>query len=137
VNRDVILNKCAVIERCVKRVIEEYDDGPISLQNITKQDSIMLNLLRACEAAIDLAMHIVAEQALGVPQSSRDSIEMLSKHGTISPRTAQAMKNMIGFRNIAVHDYQTVNLEIVQAIVERHLVDFHSYTAEVLNTALR
>lgn len=41
---DVIQNKINVIERCVKRVREEYDNNPESLQNITKQDSIILNL---------------------------------------------------------------------------------------------
>jgi len=137
VNRDVIINKCAVIERCVKRVVEEYGGSAASLENLTKQDSVMLNLLRACEAVIDLAMHLVAEQSLGVPQSSRDSIEMLRKHGIISPSTAQSMKNMIGFRNIAVHDYQALNLLIVQAIIERHLIDFRHYVEEILGATLR
>jgi len=137
VNRDVIINKCAVIERCVKRVVEEYGGSAASLENLTKQDSVMLNLLRACEAVIDLAMHLVAEQSLGVPQSSRDSIEILRKHGTLSPNTAQNMKNMIGFRNIAVHDYQALNLEIVQAIIERHLLDFRHYVEEILGATVR
>ncbi len=30
---------------------------------------------------------------------------------------------MIGFRNIAVHDYKTINLAIVQKIIEKHLDD--------------
>ena len=136
-NRDVIINKCAVIERCVKRVVEEYGGSAASLENLTKQDSVMLNLLRACEAVIDLAMHLVAEQSLGVPQSSRDSIEMLRKHGIIYPSTAQSMKNMIGFRNIALHDYHALNLLIVQAIIERHLIDFRHYVEEILGATLR
>lgn len=136
-NRDVIINKCSVIDRCIKRVLEEYAGDPVSLQNLTKQDSIMLNLLRACEAAIDICMHIVAELSLGVPQSSRDSIDMLNQNGTISASSAQAIKNMIGFRNIAVHDYQALSLEIVQSIVERHLTDFRTYAQEILNATLK
>ena len=54
---DVILNKAQIIERCLRRVKEEYEDSPVNLQNITKQDSIILNLQRACEAALDMAMH--------------------------------------------------------------------------------
>ena len=34
------------------------------------------------------------------------------------------MKVMVGFRNIAVHDYQEMNLVILQKIVEDHLKDF-------------
>jgi len=135
VNSDVIINKCAVMQRCLSRVVEEYGGHSASLHNLTKQDSIIFNLLRACEAAIGLAMHLVAEQSLGVPQSSRDAMEMLRAHGSLTPGTAQAMKNMIGFRNVAVHDYQAINLDIVQAIVERHLADFHQFIEEILNTS--
>jgi uncharacterized protein YutE (UPF0331/DUF86 family) len=66
----VILNKVSIIERCIKRIHEEYDNNPDHLENYTKQDSIVLNLQRACEASIDLAMHIVADKKLGLPQKS-------------------------------------------------------------------
>ena len=59
---DVILNKISVIESCIKRIHEEYDHDLEHLKNFTKQDSIILNLQRACEASIDLAMHVVAEK---------------------------------------------------------------------------
>ena len=49
---DVILNKISVIERCIKRIHEEYENNPKNLENYTKQDSIILNLQRACEASI-------------------------------------------------------------------------------------
>jgi uncharacterized protein YutE (UPF0331/DUF86 family) len=69
----IILNKVSIIERCIQRIHEEYEDNPSNLQNDTKQDSIILNLQKACEASIDLAMHIVAEKKLGLPQNSRDA----------------------------------------------------------------
>ena len=52
---DVILNKTTTIERCVKRIHEVYEDNPANLADFTKQDSIILNIQRACEASIDLA----------------------------------------------------------------------------------
>ena len=39
---------------------------------------------------------------------------------------------MVGFRNIAVHDYQTLNLDILKQIVENHLGDFTSFTKQIL-----
>lgn len=39
---------------------------------------------------------------------------------------------MVGFRNIAVHDYQAIHLDILQAIIEEHLKDFTKYTKAVL-----
>lgn len=129
---DVILNKISIIERCIKRIHEEYADNPKNLKNYTKQDSIVLNLQRACEACIDLAMHIVAEKKLGLPQSSRDAFTILEEEGIIPPSLSQKMKAMVGFRNIAVRDYQELNLAILQKILEKHLVDFMQFTKTIL-----
>jgi uncharacterized protein YutE (UPF0331/DUF86 family) len=131
-SNDVILNKISVIERCIKRINEEYDNNPKNLQNYTKQDSIILNIQRACEASIDIAMHIVAEKKLGIPQTSRDAFELLYQNHVITESVMRKMKAMVGFRNIAVHDYQTLNLQIVQMIVEKHLDDFREYVKQVL-----
>ncbi|SFA44728.1 Uncharacterized conserved protein YutE, UPF0331/DUF86 family [Parageobacillus thermantarcticus] len=132
-SNDVILNKISVIERCIKRINEEYDNNPRNLQNYTKQDSIILNIQRACEASIDIAMHIVAEKKLGIPQTSRDAFELLCQNHIITEPVMRKMKAMVGFRNIAVHDYQTINLQIVQMIVEKHLDDFREYVKQVLS----
>ena len=43
------------------------------------------------------------------------------------------MRNMIGFRNIAVRDYQALNLDIVFNIVLRRLEDFKDFVSEVDN----
>lgn len=59
---DIILNKIETIERCINRIKEVYDNNAENLNDYTKQDSIILNIQRACEASIDLAMHIVSEK---------------------------------------------------------------------------
>ncbi|MED1865807.1 DUF86 domain-containing protein [Fictibacillus nanhaiensis] len=129
---DVILNKISIIERCLKRINEEYDNNPLNLENFTKQDSIILNIQRACEAAIDLGMHVVAEKKLGIPQTSRETFDLLQQNNIITLELCKGLKAMVGFRNIAVHDYQEVNLEIVQKIIEKHLIDFKIYTEQIL-----
>jgi uncharacterized protein YutE (UPF0331/DUF86 family) len=129
---DVILNKISIIERCIKRINEEYANNPEHLKNFTKQDSIILNLQRACEASIDLAMHIVAEKKLGLPQTSRDAFTLLETEGIIPSSLSKKMQAMVGFRNIAVHDYQEINLLILQKIIENHLVDFMQFTKTIL-----
>ena len=52
---DIVINKAATIERCLRRVhaVFEDDDRNIYVDQ-TRQDSIVLNLQRACETAIDL-----------------------------------------------------------------------------------
>lgn len=132
VNNDVVLNKVATIERCVNRVREVYGDNPENLMDFTKQDSIILNIQRACEASIDLAMHIVSDLKLGLPKTSREAFKLLEDNNIINHTLAKTLMNMVGFRNIAVHDYQTIELNILQAIIENHLDDFKVYTAAIL-----
>ncbi|GAB6180169.1 type II toxin-antitoxin system toxin [Desulfotomaculum defluvii] len=128
---DVVLNKSQIIHRCIQRINQEYASNPDNLYNFTKQDSIILNLQRACEASIDLAMHVVAEKNLGLPQSSRQSFELLFQNGIIGKEIADRLKAMVGFRNIAVHDYQSLNLNILQKIIELHLNDFLDFSRTI------
>lgn len=129
---DVIYNKIAIIERSINRINEVYNNNPDNLKDYTKQDSIILNIQRACEAAIDLAMHIVSEKKLGIPQNSRDAFEVLNSNNIIDNRLMKNLKSMVGFRNIAVHNYQAVNLGIIQEIIEKHLSDFSRFIEVIL-----
>lgn len=129
---DVIINKAAIIEKCIKRINEEYGGDPENLKNYTKQDSIILNIQRAAEACIDMAMHIIAEKSYGIPQNSRDAFELLQVNGFISTELSSKLKSMVGFRYIAVHDYQNINLQIVQKVIELHLDDIKEFAVFVL-----
>lgn len=128
---DIILNKIEIVERCLNRINEVYDNEPENLNDYTKQDSIILNIQRACEASIDLAMHVVSEKRLGIPQNSRDSFEALKENNIIDDELNKKMKAMVGFRNIAVHDYRAINLKIIQVIIEKHLKDFGEYIYQI------
>jgi uncharacterized protein YutE (UPF0331/DUF86 family) len=129
---DVILNKVATIERCLGRVQEEYAGRVENLeQDLTRQDSIILNIQRACEASIDLAMHLVRRFKLGIPQESRHGFDLLVDAGKLDHAMADALKRMVGFRNIAVHDYQ-LNLVIVRAIIEHNLDGLRSFARHAL-----
>ncbi len=128
---DVYLNKSAIIRRCLKRIQEEFCDDPERLGNFTIQDAIVLNILRACESAIDLAMHLVAERRLGVPQSSRNAFAMLETAGILSADCSRSMMRMCGFRNIAVHNYQEIEEPILLAILQSNLSDFEEFLEEL------
>ena len=135
---DVILNKVAVVERCLRRIREEYAGDERNLrENLTRQDSIILNLQRACEAAIDLAMALVKARHLGLPQESRQAFELLRDARLIDAELATRMARMVGFRNVAVHDYQRLNLDIVKAIVTERLGDFQEFARRALQVATR
>jgi len=125
---DVLLNKVAVIERCLARIQEEYQGHEEEFAtNFTRQDAIILNLLRACEASIDAAMHLVRVRRLGIPQESREAFALLEKAALLEPALSLRLQAMVGFRNVAVHDYQRLNLEIVRSILEEGLDDFRLF----------
>ena len=130
---DVLLNKAASIERCVKRAREEYERDPSSFaQDFTRQDAAILNIQRACEATLDMGQHLIRREKLGIPQSARDVFTLLAQAGWIEITLADALKRMVGFRNIAVHDYQTMQMPIVISIIERHLDEFLDYSKTLL-----
>lgn len=133
---DVVVNKAAIIERCLRRVREEYAGDDRNLRdNMTRQDSIILNLQRACEAAIDLAMHLVRAHRLGVPQESREAFEMLAGAALVDRELAVRLQRMVGFRNVAVQDYRSLDLDIVRSIIQDRLDDFLAFTAIALRVA--
>jgi uncharacterized protein YutE (UPF0331/DUF86 family) len=130
---DVILNKAASIERCLRRIEQEYAGAERNLiGNQTKQDAIVLNLQRACETAIDLAMYVVSRRKLGVPQDSRNAFSLLHAAGILSEDLAARMQRMVGFRNVTLHEYARLNLEIVRAIITKQLDDFRSFSATIV-----
>jgi uncharacterized protein YutE (UPF0331/DUF86 family) len=130
---DVLLNKAAAIQRAVRRVQEEHagDDRNL-LSNQTKQDAIILNLQRACETSIDAAMHLVRLHRLGVPQETREAFSLLEAAGMLDPALTNQLKKMVGFRNVAIHEYQKLDLEIVRRIVAESLDDFLAFTRILL-----
>lgn len=130
---DVLINKSASIERCVARARQEYDKDPASFAtDFTRQDAAILNIQRACEAALDMGQHLIRRERLGVPQSARDVFELLSKGGWVSAALLTSLKNMVGFRNIAVHEYETLQLPITVAIITKHLGDFLAFSSHIL-----
>ncbi|WP_346861443.1 DUF86 domain-containing protein [uncultured Draconibacterium sp.] len=127
---EILINKSATIDRCIKRIKEDYQDD--FLTNFTKQDAVILNIERACQTSIDLATHIIRIKKLGIPQSHRDAFDKLEKAKLIPKSLSENLKSMAGFRNIAVHDYSSINIEVVINIIEHHLSDFQEFAA-ILN----
>ncbi len=135
---NVVLNKTAAIEKCIKRIHEEYLGFEDEFEtNYTKQDSIILNLERACQATIDIASHLVKTSKLGIPQESRELFELLEANDVITEVLCKSLQSMVGFRNLSVHDYQELNLDIVRNIIENKLVDLTEFSKIALKQLVK
>ena len=129
---DIIINKIEVIKKCIKRISEEYDNDSLNLTNLTKQDSIILNIQRLCEAGIELGIHVIRINKYGIPQSSLEVFRILEKNNVISKELSKKLQEMVGFRNVAIHNYQTMDLGILQKIVENNLEDILELAREII-----
>lgn len=132
-NEAVIINKYESIQKCIKRIEEEYEGNIENLYDYRRLDPIVLNLQRACEIAIDIAMYIISNRKLGVPQTKKEAFIKLEENNLISKDISINMQKMTGFRNIAIHDYKQIDEEILADVIENHLIDLTNFAKEILN----
>lgn len=134
---EVLLGKAAIVERCLRRIDEEYRGHEAELTtNFTRQDSILLNLQRSCEASIDAAMHLVRVHRLGIPTESREAFSLLVAAGLLDAELAGRLEAMVGFRNIAVHNYRELDFDIVRNILAHRLADLRHFAGILTRHAL-
>ena len=131
---DVLIGKQQSLDRCLARVRHAWaqpSDLPFE-EDYDKQDVVVLNLQRACEQAIDMANHVVNAKKLGWPRTSAESFDLLAGAGVIPTSTAANMKAMVGLRNIVVHQYQDLDLDIITAVIRDHLDDLADFARVVV-----
>lgn len=119
---DVVLNKAALIERCVARAREEYDKDPLTFAgDCSRQDAAILNIQRACQGALDMGQHLIRRERLGVPESARDVFQVLANGALISPILADVLQRTVDFRDTALHDYQSLQVPVIVTVIRDHL----------------
>jgi uncharacterized protein YutE (UPF0331/DUF86 family) len=134
---DLIAIKAVSIQRCVARAREELAAaGAHFTTDYTHQDAAILNLLRACETAIDLANVLIRQRRLGLPQSSTESFDLLLRAGVIDAGMCRRLRGMVGFRNIAIHQYRELDPLVVEAILRKDIQDLDDFAAMTLKQAL-
>jgi len=128
----VVLHKIKTVENALKRIQDVYADEPNLLKDYTKLDSIIMNIQRACEASIDLSMHLVRIHELGLPKSRCDGFQLLEEAQLMDVSLIASLINIIEFCRIAIHDDQAIDLNILRKIIDHPLNDFLTYTQIVV-----
>ena len=83
------------------------------------------------ESIIDIGNEIISSLQLRRPERYRDIPHILAE-AKIIPRTfAAKIASMIGFRNLLVHDYASINLNLVHEFLQTKLPDFEAFTRHV------
>jgi uncharacterized protein YutE (UPF0331/DUF86 family) len=132
IDADVVYAKVGNVQRCLRRIKDVTGLDPARLSDIDVQDIFVLNLQRAIQSAIDLAAHAVSDGGIGVPAVLKENFSLLKDAKVLEPGLADRMERMVGFRNIAVHDYQNLEIEILKSILTHHLVDLEDFCQVIL-----
>jgi len=128
----ILAQKLESLRRCTQRV-EEKTPSKVShlIQDQDIQDILVLNLTRAVQLCVDIGSHVISESNELTPATMGDVFSTLELLGANSPITSNAMKKAVGFRNVAVHNYDIINWEIVFAISRQYFIDFRRYAKEI------
>ena len=127
---ELVGKKIALVETCVRELRTLARPDEITT-DIREERFVEHTLQIAIQAALDVASHIVSDERLGEPQTNRELFRLLAKGGIIASDLAERLERMAGFRNILVHGYQIVDVEIVRDVVENHLGDLVEFVATI------
>ena len=127
---ELLAKRLAVIETCVAdlRRLARLD---LLGHDIREQRFVEHTLQIAIQAALDAASHVVSDQRLGEPRTNRELFDLLGHAGWIPPELCAALRRMAGFRNILVHGYDTVDLDVVVDIVAHRLDDLLAFSGHL------
>jgi len=132
VDKRLIEERLESLRRCVRRI---EDKRPRSAEALVTdpdlQDIITLNLTRAVQLCVGIATHIIAESEVRAPSSMAATFDALAELGVLKQNTVENLKKAVGFRNIAVHNYQTIDWQIVFDISRRYLDNSRVFASEV------
>lgn len=132
VEEDIILAKTSIIQRCLERIKEATGLKPESLNDIDVQDIFVLNLQRAIQAVIDMAAHIVGAEGWKLPDTFKGNFQLLYQKSIIDQNLSDRMQKMVGFRNIAIHDYQSIDIDILKSILDKNLIDLETFYITII-----
>ena len=96
------------------------------------QDVVILNLTRAVQLSVDIATHILSSTQAFIPPTMADAFVALERTDIITAEIADKMKRAVGYRNVAVHAYDDINLSITYEIAQKHLGDFKQFIQQIL-----
>ena len=128
----IIAEKLESLRKCVLRIEEKTPASADDLlHDIDLQDIIAFNLNRAIQLSVDIGAHVVSCLALNAPNTMAMVFDTLTQANIIDTITAISLKKAVGFRNIAVHNYEKINWLIVHAIAQTKVTDFKNYAKQI------
>ena len=119
-DKAVLKAKLEALARCGARIKSRTPPTADDLKgDYDSQDIISVNLERAVQICVDIAIHIASDFPKESPKTMADAFLILARKNIIAQNLAERMLKAIAFRNISVHQYQSVNWEIAFSIAKK------------------
>ncbi|MDP9342553.1 MAG: DUF86 domain-containing protein [Actinomycetota bacterium] len=112
----------------LERVREAGRDGFLADSDL--QAATERHFQIAIQAAIDIAVHILAEDSDETPEDYADAFIKLGRVGVIDEALAERLTAAAGFRNILVHAYLEVDPVLVWSDLDS-LEDFRAFSEAI------
>lgn len=137
-DREVIEQKLEFLRRCLQRIAEKCPPDPETLERDSDlQDIIALNLTRAVQLCVDIGSHLIAGIEVPPPDTMGQTFDALARAGVIQEKLAMQLRKAVGFRNIAVHNYEAIDWTIVHTIARHNLGDFTEFAKVIASRLVR
>lgn len=130
---EILYAKMESLNRCILRIEEKKPENIFSLKDdLDLQDIIVINLERAVQQSVDAGLHILIDYGQSRVDSMADVFLALKQNKIIGEKLSKNLIGAVGFRNIAVHEYRSLNWDVVWSIIENNLQDFKDFQKAVL-----
>jgi uncharacterized protein YutE (UPF0331/DUF86 family) len=127
-SEETAAQKITSLQRCVSQArVALATAEPEFKTNYLFQDAAVLNIIRACETSIDLANMIIRKKRLGIPAESRESFGILVRENILQRELGDKLQKMVGFRNLAVHRYRELDMDVVETVIRTNLDDLLAF----------
>ena len=131
-DREVVEQKLESLRRFLQRIETKCPaDAEILINDFDLQDIVSLNLSRAVQLSVDIGAHLISGMDVPPPDTMGQTFDILAQAGVLTIPLATSLKKAVGFRNIAVHNYDAINWLMVYSIIKNHLSDFTAFAAIV------
>ena len=115
IKKRVVEGKVSKIKELIRRIENmEFSEEQFFNEDLPYQDALTFELIQCVELATDIATHIISAENLSRPDTHKEVFLILGKEGYLTKETAEGMAKAVGFRNIAVHEYDDVKFDIKQ-----------------------
>ena len=132
-DREVVEQKLESLRRCLIRIQTKCPaDALVLAADFDLQDIVSLNLSRAVQLSVDIGAHLIASMEVPPPGTMGQTFDLLAQQGVLGQELANRLKKSVGFRNIAVHNYDSINWLIVHSIVKNHLNEFSEFANSIV-----